>query len=209
MVNTSNINLKGNFLRLVLLCHLSFILCPFSFSQVSVADSVFVYTKLEDAIKEPEKVYNLDLSKQKLDSFPSEIFQFKNLRTLNLSRNKIKSIPKQIKELTYLRELNLSRNKIKEFIPEVCLLTNLKKLTLNQNFIEAIPSEIKNLKKLAYLDMWDNNLWIFPDELGELKENLKYFDLQNIQFSSSEQDRLRKLLPNTKFNWPPPCNCKD
>ncbi len=86
---------------------------------------------------------------------------------------------------------------------------NLKKLVLNQNEIEEIPVEIKNLKKLTHLDMWDNNLFVIPDEIGELKETLKVFDLQNIQFDTEEQKRINGLLPKTKVTMPPSCNCKD
>jgi Leucine-rich repeat (LRR) protein len=82
-------------------------------------------------------------------------------------------------------------------------------LVLNQNEIQEIPAEIKNLTKLVHLDMWDNDLFVIPDEIGELKETLKIFDLQNIQFNTEEQKRIKELLPKTKVEMPPSCNCKD
>ena len=39
----------------------------------------------------PERVFRLNLPKQRLDSIPSEIFSFTNLRELDLSRNRIDS----------------------------------------------------------------------------------------------------------------------
>ena len=50
---------------------------------------------------------------------------------------------------------------------------------------------------------------VIPDEIGELKETLKVFDLQNIQFNTEEQKRIHELLPKTKVTMPPSCNCKD
>jgi Leucine-rich repeat (LRR) protein len=200
--------IKPFVLQTTLVFYFSFFLLPFSFSQ-DVPDSSFIYSDLEQAKSEPDKVFNLDLSKKKLSEFPMDVLQFKNLRTLNLSKNKIKTVPAEISQLTNLRELNLGNNKLTEFSASICELTELQKLVLNQNEIESIPAEIKNLKKMYYLDMWDNNLWFFPDELNELAETLKVLDLQNIQYNFEEQARIKNLLPKTKISMQPACNCKD
>ena len=200
---------KGSILKvgLVFIFHFSFFIINSAFSQVP--DSTFIYTNLEEALKEPDKVYNLDLSKKKLNEFPMEILKFTNLRTLKLYKNRIDSIPNEISQLKNLRELNVGLNDLTKFNVNICQLTNLEKLVLNQNEIEEIPVEIKNLSKLVHLDMWDNNLFVIPDEIGELKETLKVFDLQNIQFNLEEQKRINGLLPKTKVTMPPSCNCKD
>jgi Leucine-rich repeat (LRR) protein len=197
------------FIRLGLLLHFSFFIFHFSFSQITVPDSTFIYTNLEEALIEPEKVYHLDLSKKKIQDFPMEILKLINLRSLKLYKNRIDSIPNEISQLKNLRELNVGLNDLTKFNLNICQLTNLEKLVLNQNEIEEIPAEIKNLTKLAHLDMWDNNLFVIPDEIGELKETLKVFDLQNIQFNTEEQKRINGLLPKTKVTMPPSCNCKD
>lgn len=200
--------LKPKFL-IGLVFYLSIFNNQFAFSQVDVPDSTFIYTNLEEALKEPEKVYNLDLSKKKIQDFPMEVLKFTNLRSLKLYKNRIDSIPNEISQLKNLRELNMGLNDLKKFNVNICQLTNLEKLVLNQNEIEEIPAEIKNLTKLVHLDMWDNNLFVIPDEIGELKETLKIFDLQNIQFNTEEQKRINGLLPKTKVTMPPSCNCKD
>jgi Leucine-rich repeat (LRR) protein len=201
-------NIFGKWLlQLVMVLPFAFCLLPSAFSQVP--DSTFIYTNLEEALKEPEKVYHLDLSKNKLKNFPMDILKFTNLRTLKLYKNKIDSIPNEISQLKNLRELNVGMNNLTKFNKAICELTNLEKLVLNQNEIEEIPVEIKNLKKLIHLDMWDNNLFVVPDEISELKETLKIFDLQNIQFNTEEQKRINGLLPKTKVTMPPSCNCKD
>lgn len=206
MKDKNKISLLKRYFLLVLVFQLSIFNCQYSIAQ---SDTNLTYTNLEEALKTPDAVYHLDLSKQKLSAFPMDILKLKNLRTLKLAKNKIDSIPTEIKQLQHLRELDVSKNKLKEFNKGICELVNLERLILNQNSIESIPAEIKNLKKLVYLDMWDNDLWFFPDELAELKDTLKEFDLQNIQYNYEEQARVRALLPNTKINWPPACNCKD
>ncbi len=209
MVGREKIMTKMFAIKAVLVFHFSFFIFHFSFSQVDVPDSTFIYTDLQEALKEPEKVYNLDLSKKKLNEFPMDILKFTNLRSLKLYKNRIDSIPNEISQLKNLRELNVGLNDLTKFNKAICELTNLEKLVLNQNEIEEVPVEIKNLSKLVHLDMWDNNLFVIPDEIGELKETLKVFDLQNIQFNTEEQKRIHELLPKTKVEMPPSCNCKD
>ena len=209
MVGSEKILTKMFTIKLVLVFHFSFFIFHFSFSQITVPDSTFIYTNLQEALKEPEKVFYLDLSKKKLQDFPMAVLKFTNLRTLKLYKNRIDSIPDEISQLKNLRELNVGLNDLTKFNVNICQLMNLEKLVLNQNEIEEIPVEIKNLKKLTHLDMWDNNLFVIPDEIGELKETLKVFDLQNIQFNLEEQKRINGLLPKTKVTMPPSCNCKD
>lgn len=204
-----NILKRGFIMQMVLIFNFSLLIINSAFSQVSVPDSTFIYTNLEEALKEPEKVYHLDLSKKKIQDFPMEVLKFSNLRTLKLYKNKIDSIPDEISQLKNLRELNVGMNNLTKFNVHICELTNLEKLILNQNEIQEIPAEIKNLKKLVHLDMWDNDLFVIPEEIGELKETLKVFDLQNIQFNTEEQKRIHELLPKTKVEMPPSCNCKD
>ncbi|MFI5204400.1 MAG: leucine-rich repeat domain-containing protein [Flavobacteriales bacterium] len=175
-------------------------------SLTQTPDSLHTYTSIAEALKHPDLVFYLDLSKQKLKEFPAEIFTFKNLVSLDLSRNKIAVIPAEITSLKNLEELNLSRNKIKEMPAALFDLKHLKKLILNQNLIESIPSEIRKLEQLEYLDMWSNELAYFPNEMSQLKK-LKEFDLRNIQINQTEQQRLSKLLPETKIHFSQSCNC--
>lgn len=198
---------KNDCKKWIILCLISYVFSSPSMAQVDVADSLFIYTNLEQALKEPDKVYNLDLSKKKLTEFPKEILQFKNLRTLDLHKNKIKSIPDEISQLKNLRELNVGNNKLSDFSKAICEITTLKRLILNQNDIEAIPAEINQLTNLVYLDLWDNNLGTFPNELGDLANTLKEMDLRNIQYNFKEQENITKLLPKTNIHFSPACNC--
>lgn len=169
-------------------------------------DTCYIYTSLEKAMKHPEEVYVLNLSKQKLKEFPKEILSFKNLNILILSKNRISIVPDSIGELVNLQELDLGKNKLEDFPIGIVDLVNLKRLILNQNYISGIPYMIKNLQKLEYLDMWSNNLSSFPDSLSELKL-LKEFDLRVIQFTGAEKERITSLLPETKIHFSASCNC--
>ena len=52
-----------------------------------------VYTSLADAMNEPESVVKLDLRRSKIREWPEELKSFPNLLSLDLSKNKIDSLP--------------------------------------------------------------------------------------------------------------------
>ena len=68
-------------------------------------DKSKVYTSLLEALKEPEKVYRLNLSHQNLSTIPTEIRQLEQLEMLWLSDNKLKAIPDEIGNLSNLQAL--------------------------------------------------------------------------------------------------------
>ncbi|MBI2968833.1 MAG: leucine-rich repeat domain-containing protein [Bacteroidetes bacterium] len=161
---------------------------------------------IETALFQPDSVFILNLSRQKLKEFPIEILKLRNLRELNVSRNRLTGIPSEIGLLQNLEILDLSKNKIDTLPAEIGMLINLKRLIMNRNEVESFPPEIGNLSNLETLDAWSNNLVSFPDEIGQL-EKLKILDLRVIEINDSEQKRIQEMLPGTKIYFSPSCNC--
>lgn len=135
------------------------------------------YINLEDARKNPDKVYKLDLSDNKLREFPIEVLMFKNLQVLNLSDNHIKSIPPEIKIFKNLQELNLYHNRIKFLPAEIGDLANLHTLLLANNNLYKFPIEIRGLQKLQLMDITSNNV------------------------TFHEMDYVRKYIPNCTLKY--------
>ena len=184
----------------------------YSYSQEVLLDSAElskarIFTSIKEAMKDPDKVYKLDLSKHKLDSFPVEITKFKNLQVLNLRKNKMVDIPKEIGDLTHLQWLDISRSEVVNLDPALGNLVHLKYLEMSRNDIETLPRTIGSLKELEQLIMWDNNLHKMPDEIENLK-NLKLLELQDIAMDAEMQEHIQSLLPNTKIRFSPACSCK-
>lgn len=99
------------------------------------------FTSIEEAQKNPDKVLYLDLSLQKLRTFPTVIFTFKNLKELHLSYNYWPSIPSGLSNLQHLEVLDLSGNYyMKKLPPDVTSFTGLKKLVLKDN--KLLPGEV-------------------------------------------------------------------
>lgn len=164
------------------------------------------YTSIEDALKEPDKVYHLQLHKKKLQEFPKEILSLRNLATLDLSKNKLTNIPSEIGNLANLKKLNLSKNNITTFPKEIGNLQHLDTLIAFQNQITHLPNEIGQLSELIYLDIWGNEITKLPNEISNLKK-LKTVDMRVIDMTKSKQQNIQNLLPNTKLFFSKHCNC--
>lgn len=186
-----------------------FLLSNYNFSQdikdVDL-DTCKTFNSLETALRNPNEVFILDLTKSKLKEFPKEILAFKNLRVLILAKNKLSDLPFELAQLSYLEKVSISKNDFETFPLVLTELTNLQKLYLDQNQITAIPHDINKLIKLEVLDMWSNELYIVPESISEL-QNLRIFDVRVIQMTQVEQDRIKALLPNTKVYFSTTCNC--
>ncbi|MBI3501773.1 MAG: leucine-rich repeat domain-containing protein [Bacteroidetes bacterium] len=165
-----------------------------------------IYTHLNEALENPDKVYRLDLSKKKLKVFPMEILKCKNLQELNLSKNKLDSLPEEIGLLTNLQVLNVSGNKLQYLPDSIGELKNLKKLVGSRNSLIALPKRIGDLESIEILDLWENDLSVFPEELSKLKK-LRWMDLRVIMIDDNQEERIRQLLPKAKIFFSPNCHC--
>lgn len=165
------------------------------------------YTDLSEALLTPDKVYRLNLKKQKLKEIPKDVYKLKNLQELNVSKNKLKNLPKDLDTLKNLEIINASANDIDTLYAEIGNCTQLKTLILNQNVIAHLPSTIANLTNLYFLDMWGNEITEFPTEISKLKNTLKIVDLRVINIHDDQQEEIVKLLPDTKFFFSMSCNC--
>lgn len=152
-----------------------------SFSQK--IDKAFIkahtYKNLAKALKNPDKVYGLDLHAKRLRVFPREIFKFKNLVSLDLRDNEIKMIPESIGNLKNLKDLSMFTNKLTK-----------------------VPGSIGKLKQLKVLDLGNNPLETLPPEIAQLTE-LKKLYLQSTRLSKKNRRKIKRSLPNCsiRFSW--------
>ncbi len=190
----------------ITLFSLSFLQVKAQLYSADELDTLTVYSDLNVALKNPDIVYSLDLSKQKLTEFPREIFRFKNLNVLKLNKNKIEQLPDSIFVFKYLQELDLSKNKFTEIHDSIYGFNHLKKLNLSDNKIEIISYKIANLNKLEELYIWGLPITKLPQEIYDLTE-LVFLDIRQIYFTPSERDYIRENLPNTEVKISNVCDC--
>lgn len=162
-----------------------------------------IYTSLEEASKQADKVLKLDLSGQNLAAIPQEIFQMKSLQFLDLSKNKIAEISDEIQNLSQLQELNLSDNQLNKVSAKIDELAFLQKLNLAKNQLTSLPEVMSNLGKLATLDLSENPNLDFKKLLSELgySRSLKKLTLKsNAATIQGEISKLQKLLPELEID---------
>lgn len=174
------------------------------FAQIE--DTTYIFTNLQEALKNPEQVYKLNLRKQKLKKIPNEINHFNNLVWLDVSKNKITYLDSTFNKLEQLKYLNVSKNGMQLIDHSLGNLSSLEYLIINQNNLKSLPKEIGQLKKLKYIDAWSNEFGDLPKELNDC-ENLKIIDLRVILFTESKQKELIGRYPNIKLLMSPGCNC--
>ncbi len=165
-----------------------------------------IYTNLDSALKQPDKVYKLILRKKGYRVFPKEILQLINLQYLDISKNNIKEIPEGIQQLQLLQYFACSKCNLTKIPNSIGQLKHLYYLNLNQNNIDSLPSEIGQLSKLQVIDLWDNNLSYFPPSMSDLK-SLRIMDVRSILLNQKQQNYIQSLMPKTKIYFSPACKC--
>lgn len=179
-----------------------------SFSQLidyELLDTAQVFESLEEALENPLKVYRLDLTKNKLKSFPEEILQFVNLNELILDKNRIDSIPPTISKLKNLQHISFFRNGISD-ITFITSLPNLVRIDFTSNYISTIPEEIWKLKKIKIIILQLNLITKIPDSFGDI-EGLEELNLLDLDLNIEQQDRLINLFPTITIKLSEPCYC--
>ncbi len=169
-------------------------------------DSTKEFYSIASALKEPDQVYRLQLTKKKYKELPEEIRQFKNLNALDIGKNKLKVLPAWLGELKYMQEFRAPQNKLQEMPAVVCQWPHLKRLDLHQNEITGLIPCMGDLTEVVSLDLWSNDLEDFPEELKGMTA-LRFMDLRVIQFDQREMEHISELFPRVKIFFSQPCHC--
>ena len=184
------------------------------------------YNSLEEALKNPELVYRLNLSNQNsslpnanwlkfknlqylslkndhLKEIPHEITFLRNLKILDLSGNDFQALPKSFSNLRTLEELFLNDEeyfKIDSTMKTLSLLPNLKILHLENDHLKKLPKNINSLTHLEMLYLNNNEFISFPTEIKGLK-NIKYLDLHDNRITPNSYQNIQNQNFGIKINF--------
>lgn len=169
-----------------------------------------VFTSLEGARAARatgEPIYRLDLTKQRMRTFPEEIASWTELREVVLDRNKLKRIDADLSQWAFIERFSAVSNDLESFPASTVQWTSLQALELGNNTIDSIPLDIDQLKQLQVLSLWSNVIAHYPASLGDLRR-LETLDLQYNDMTLEEQELLKSWLPlSVNLKLSAPCRC--
>jgi len=175
------------------------------FSQKST-EKVYKWEEVQRA--NPDTIYNLSLSKMKLNELPASLWRFKNLRKLYLDKNKLSALPDSFDRFSNLEFLSLDHNQFELFPMPITRLRSLKTFIASNNRLTYLPDNISNAKNLQKMDFYNNEIADFGKGIYEL-EALSYLDISGTMYGTIFQKQLEEKLKRVKIVMDPPCKCLD
>jgi leucine-rich repeat protein SHOC2 len=126
-----------------------------------------VYRDLDEALREPEKVFILDLTGQHLTFLPNSIGRLKNLQVLKLGWKIKDSTPRRVVRhskhvgggiihLDRLQGKYIDYNALTSLPDSISQLQNLQKVYLGYNQLASVPFILAQLKNLQFIDLIGN-----------------------------------------------------
>ncbi|XP_048148914.1 leucine-rich repeat-containing protein 2 [Corvus hawaiiensis] len=153
------------------------------------------WTELPDSLKERTYLKEWHVYNTLIQTIPTYIAIFQDLRVLELSKNQINHLPAEIGCLKNLKVLNVSFNNLKSVPPELGDCENLEKLDLSGNMeITELPFELSNLKQLTFVDVSANKFHSIPICVLRMS-NLQWLDISSNSLKDLPEDidRLDEL----------------
>lgn len=145
----------------------------------------------------------LYLGSKDFTKFPSQIFNYGNLKVLILSDCNLDVLPPGIEKLVNLKQLDLAQNYFKKMPPAVLKLSNLTELNLSGNDLTELPKDIDRLQKLQELQLyWNAGLKELPVAISNLK-SLKWLDVSGTSVKETDEGikQLLTVSPKCKVVW--------
>eukprot|EP00833_Pecoramyces_ruminatium_P009460 jgi/Orpsp1_1/1183492/evm.model.c7180000085439.1 len=125
-------------------------------------------------------IERINLSRNLLEVFPTQLLKLPNLKYLDLSMNNINKL--ELNFLNYLpklKRLYLNYNEINEIIINDSILnSSLSSLNLSDNNITQFPSQLFNLKNIRNIYLDDNYIKEITDDINK-NSNIEIIDLSN------------------------------
>ena len=105
-----------------------------------------------------------------LRRLPAELAALTKLEALDLSNNRLETFPEWVGGCDALSTLRLENMALEELPPGVLALKRLETLDLAHNRLRKVPAGLGGLSRLADLDLQGNGLEAIPDTIGGLVE---------------------------------------
>ena len=140
--------------------------------QVNIDNIIYIFlllVQLPPDIGKLVKLDSLQLSDNRLTSITLSV-SMKALKTIDLSNNKLKTFPKEICSLPHIDAVDMSGNSITSLPEDVGDLHAIE-LNMNRNRLNSLPDSLSKCKRLKVLRIEENCLPVSSLSPAILKES--------------------------------------
>uniref|UniRef100_A0A6B2LNY4 Uncharacterized protein n=1 Tax=Arcella intermedia TaxID=1963864 RepID=A0A6B2LNY4_9EUKA len=116
-----------------------------------------------------------------------------HLKYLDLTYNRLPTFPAYLLKFTNITFLTISSNQLKEIPEGISAMSQLEYLSVGNNKIEKVPSSLRELTKLHSFKVSSNALIEFPSEIWSHWKMLKSLEMENNKLASFSLDALKGL----------------
>ncbi|XP_077183442.1 volume-regulated anion channel subunit LRRC8E-like isoform X2 [Paroedura picta] len=120
---------------------------------------------IPDHIRKLKTLERLDLSHNRIETLPHQLFQCSKLRHLDLSSNNIRAIPAGMGALYNLQHFAISHNSLEALPDELFFCKKLKTLKAGYNKLHRVSQRVGSLTLLTTLELKGNQLEFLPQEI--------------------------------------------
>lgn len=149
----------------------------------------YIPTGILNNSKFRKNITEVNMGANRIDEFPRDLLDLKNLEALILNGNAIPILPTQIEKLTHLNKLDISSNIISTLPTQIGKLKELTELTFASNNISMLPTQIAHLENLQSLDIACNEIEKVPETILKMPQ-LKILSLSRNRIKDIPQSKL-------------------
>lgn len=150
-------------------------------------------TELPDELGALERLVELRLTGQKLESLPESIGNLHGLRQLDVSDNQLRALPDAVGKLIGMQLLDASGNRLSALPKTLTDLRELETLRLGANHLTTLPPSIARLTNLRTLDLGSQETLAHLQRLGPSRRASKRRPNNRLTQLPSEIGSLPKL----------------
>jgi Leucine-rich repeat (LRR) protein len=146
---------------------------PKSIGELNKLEQLYLVNNVLDTL--PAEINNchqlriLNLTNNKLTSLP-DISSLISLTDLKLNNNELRQLPDSFDSLTKLVYLNLTGNKLKQLPQSLISCLSMRKLNLANNRLDTFPNSILSMIQIQELNLGGNKISTLPSEVSQLTE---------------------------------------
>lgn len=153
-------------------------------------------SSVRDSFASGEKIDYVNLDRNELEEFPSELSALTGLKWLRLNSNRLSSLPQGVAGLKKLRRIYLSDNRFQEVPDALKDLPRLTDIDISGNPVKEVPQWLARKEGLEALSFSRTLVKKLPEDISAWK-SLKQLQLGDLDISPSEMARIRAALPKT------------